>query len=80
MATFTCNSMRTTIILSGSLLLLAILFLLPVILLPKPLPELVSILVYPGFGALILSPLVLLVTALISLLPSVNVQLQNCQH
>ena len=80
MARFTCSSMKTAIIISGSLLALAVLLLLPVILLPKPLPDPVVLLVYPGFGALILSPLVLLVTALVSLVPSVNAQLHNCQH
>jgi hypothetical protein len=54
--------------------------LLPVILLPKPLPVPVVFFIYPAFGALVLSPLVLLATALVSLVPSVNAQLQNCQH
>ena len=79
-ATFTCNSMRTGIIIAGSLLVLAIILLLPVILLPKPLPVPVVFFIYPAFGSLVLSPLVLLVTALVSLVPSVNAQLQNCQH
>lgn len=79
-ATFTCNSMRTAIIIAGSLLALAILLLSPVVLLSKPLAYPVYLLVYPGFAALILSPLVLLATALVTLLPSVNNQLQNCQH
>ncbi len=79
-ATFTCQSMRTAIIIAGSLLAVAILLLLPVIILPKPLPYPVVLFVYPGFAALILSPLVLLATAVVSLVPSVNSQLHNCQH
>ena len=79
-AIFTCKSMRTATLLAGGLLVLAILLLSPVIFLPKPLPYPVMLLVYPGFGALILSPLVLLVAALTSMLPAVNARLQNCQH
>ncbi|MEN8179998.1 MAG: hypothetical protein ABFS39_15460 [Pseudomonadota bacterium] len=80
MANFSCKSMRTAIIVAGGLLSLAILLLSPVILLPKPLPYVVTLFVYPGFAALILSPVILIATALTSLVPSVNAQLQNCQH
>jgi len=80
MATFTCQSMRTAIILAGALLALAALLLSPVIFMPKPLPFPLVYFVYPGFAALILSPLVLVATAITSLVPSVNAQLQNCQH
>ena len=72
--------MRTAILVAGGLLILAILLFSPVILLAKPLPYAVTLFVYPGFAALILSPVILIVTALTSLLPSVNAQLQNCQH
>ena len=80
MTRFNCNSMRTAIVTAGGLLLLAILLLSPMLLMEKPLPDPLVWLVYPGFAALISSPLVLLVTSLLSLLPSVNSQLQNCQH
>ena len=80
MTLFTCNTLRATILLAGGLLALAILLLLPVILLPKPLPYAVTLLVYPGFATLIMSPLVLVAVGIISALPSVNAQLHNCQH
>jgi hypothetical protein len=72
--------MRTAVILAGGLLLIAILLLSPVIFMAKPLPYVLVLLVYPGFAALVMSPIVLLATAFTSLLPSVNARLQNCQH
>jgi hypothetical protein len=80
MTRFNCNFMRTAIVIAGGLLLLAILLLSPVLLMAKPLPDPLVWLVYPGFAALVSSPLVMLFTALITLAPSVNSQLQNCQH
>jgi hypothetical protein len=72
--------MRTAVILAAGLLLLALLLLAPAIFMTKPLPPMLVLLVYPGFAALVMSPIILLVTAVTSLLPSVNNRLQNCQH
>ena len=80
MSAFSCKSMRTAVMSAGALLLLAILLLSPVIFLSKPLPQNLVVLIYPGFAALLMSPLVLLVTAFVSLIPAVNARLQNCQH
>lgn len=80
MTIFNCKSMRAGVIASAALLMLGILLLTPVLLLSEPKPYALVLLVYPGFGALLMSPLVLLATALASLLPSVNIRLQNCQH
>lgn len=72
--------MRTAVILAGGLLLLAILLLSPAIFLPSPVPHYLVVLVYPGFAALVMGPIVLLAAAVTSLIPSVNARLQNCQH
>lgn len=80
MSVFACRSMRTAVLLAGALLLLAILLLSPVIFLSRPIPHHLVVLVYPGFAALVMSPVVLVLTALTSLIPAVNARLQNCQH
>jgi hypothetical protein len=72
--------MRTAVLTAGALLLLALLLLSPALFMSEPIPHTLMLLVYPGFAALIMSPLVLVATALISLVPSVNERLQNCQH
>jgi hypothetical protein len=80
MFAFTCKTMRSAVLLAAALLLLAALLLFPVIFMSKPIPQGLVVLVYPGFAALVMSPVVLLVTALTSLIPAVNARLQNCQH
>ena len=80
MFAFTCKVMRTAVLTAAALLLLAVLLLSPVIFLSKPIPQGLWLLVYPGFAALVMSPVVLLVTALASLIPSVNARLRSCQH
>jgi hypothetical protein len=72
--------MRTTVVVSAVLLLVGVLLLTPAMILPKPLPYPFVILIYPGFAALLMSPVVLLATALASLVPSINARLENCQH
>ena len=80
MSVFTCKTMRTAVLLAGALLLLDILLLLPAIFMNRPIPHHLVLLVYPAFAALVMSPVILLVTALTSLIPAVNARLQNCQH
>jgi hypothetical protein len=80
MYVFTCKTMRTAVLSAAVLLLLGVLLLSPVIFMSRPIPQGLWLLVYPGFAALLMSPVVLLVTALTSLIPSVNARLQNCQH
>jgi hypothetical protein len=75
-----CKSMRAAVVASGLLLVLG------VILLAFPLAtsssgvNALSVLIYPGFAALIMSPIVLLSATLASLIPSVNSRMQDCQH
>ncbi|MEN8167476.1 MAG: hypothetical protein ABFR65_08375 [Pseudomonadota bacterium] len=80
MTIFTCKSMRSAVITSAVLLVIGTILLSPVVFMSKPLPAFLVPLVYPGFATLVMSPLVLLVAALASLVPSVNERLQNCQH
>jgi hypothetical protein len=72
--------MRTAVLLSVGSLLVAIILLSPVIFTQQPVPDYLMVLVYPGFAALVMSPVILFATALTSLMPSVRVRLENCQH
>ncbi len=72
--------MRAAVIASGSMLVLSVVLLAPVLLLSDPVPGLFVWFVYPGFAALLISPAILLAAALASLVPSVNEHLKNCQH
>ena len=65
---------------SAALMLLGIGLLGLVLLPPEPTPNFLVVLIYPAFAALLVSPLVLFATALVSLLPSINHRLENCQH
>ena len=79
-AIFTCKSMRTAVAVSAVLLVLGILLLTPALVLSQPVPLPLVVLIYPGFATLLMSPVIILATALASLLPSVNSRLENCQH
>ena len=72
--------MRTAVLAAAILFLLGMVLLGLVLSLPEPKPHFLVVLIYPAFTALLLSPAVLLATALASLLPSVNHRLENCQH
>ena len=80
MTILTCKSMRTAVIASAALMLLGIVLLGLVLLPAEPTASFLVVLIYPAFAALVVSPLVLLATALASLLPSINHRLENCQH
>ena len=77
---FTCKSMRTAVMAAVVLLAIGFLLMAPALILPEPVPHAMVILIYPGFAALLMSPVIIFLAALASLFPSVNARLENCQH
>jgi hypothetical protein len=68
------------VVVSGALLLAGIGLLLLILATMATGNMSLSVLIYPGFAALISSPLVLISAFAVSLIPTVNAQLQDCQH
>lgn len=80
MSAFDCKIMRASVILSGLLFLVGLLFQIPAqIQLEQGLfsPPYLS---YLGYALILMSPVTLLVTALVTFVPSVRARLESCQH
>ncbi len=80
MSIFSCGTLRAGVVVSIGLLLLGIVFVSPTVIFSAPLELPVLFFHFAGFAAILASPVVLLVTLLLSLFPSVNDRLNECQH
>ena len=80
MWTFTCKVMRSVVVVSAALFGFGLLLQLPVIIswLHPQIPA--AFFSYLGLLAMLLSPLVLLLAAVVSSIPMVSHKLDSCQH
>ena len=80
MSIFTCKTMRTAVITSATLFVLSILLQLPTMALGL-LPELLTVILsYLGLLAMLISFVLIVMVAILSLFPGISFGLRPCQH
>lgn len=80
MSILTCKKLRSVVVSSMILFAAGMLLQIPAVLLKANLGITFAALSYAGLMAMLISMAVMLLTALISLLPTVSEQLRTCQH
>jgi len=76
----TCNKVRIAVAIAGNLFLLGFLLQTPRLFFEADYPVLTTLLSGSGLVTMVLSPLLMLVTAALALIPSVSRRLELCNH
>jgi hypothetical protein len=80
MSFITCNKVRIAVAVAGSLFLLGILLQTPRLFFEADYPVLTTLLSGFGLVTMLLSPLLMLVTATLVLIPGISRRLELCNH
>ena len=80
MSLLTCNKVRIAVAIAGSLFFLGIALQAPRLFLEAEFPVLTTLLSGSGLFAMVLSPLIMLVTAILTLSPGISRRLDLCNH
>ncbi len=80
MSLLTCNKVRIAVAIAGSLFFLGIALQAPRLFLEAEFPVLTTLLSGSGLFAMVLSPLIMLVTAILTLIPGISRRLDLCNH
>lgn len=80
MSVFTCENLRTAVITAALLFVAGLLLQLPRALFGTEVPLLTTLLSGIGLAAMVASPMVMLLTALVASLPPVSRRLETCNR
>jgi hypothetical protein len=80
MSLLTCNKVRIAVGIAGSLFLLGFVLQAPRLFFEAEFPILTTLLSGSGLVAMVISPLLMLVTAMLALIPGVSRRLALCNH
>jgi len=80
MSLINCNKVRIAVAVAGGLFLLGLVLQTPRLLLETDYPVLTTLLSGSGLFAMVLSPLLMLVTATLALIPGISRRLELCNH
>ena len=80
MSLLTCNKVRIAVAVAGSLFILGLALQTPRMLMASDFPILTTLLSGLGLFTMVISPLIMLVTAILALIPRVSRRLELCNH
>ena len=80
MSKINCRVIRSTVFIAALLLIVGIALQAPRLLLDGQLPVLTTLLSGTGLLAMVLSPVVMVTTAILTLIPSIARDLELCEH
>jgi len=80
MSLINCNKVRIAVTVAGGLFLLGLALQTPRLFLETDFPVLTTLLSGSGLFAMVLSPLLMLVTATLALIPGISRRLELCNH
>jgi hypothetical protein len=80
MSTLTCNKVRIVVAIAGSLFVMGFVLQAPRLFFEAEFPILITLLSGSGLVAMVMSPLIMLVTAMLALIPGVSRRLDLCNH
>lgn len=80
MSLLTCNKVRIAVAIAGSLFVLGLVLQAPRLLFEAEFPILTTLLSGLGLFTMVTSPLTILVTAMLALIPGVSRRLDLCNH